>query len=1050
MLVIGLVMLGAGVLIIYYRARSRAAYKDRKFYSAKQCRKLSLRHRGPGPYKIILKSCDITYGSGPIPENPGKRTSKSPFIGNLTAFQRGSQEKPDLLKGSFGGSSGTLRKQSSVTNIKNESGTLTGSTLGDRTARYKGDVVFLKKLPAASPEPFEIRMKAMLVLETLHGLRHENLVAMLGCLAEEAPSLVWEYCSRGSLYDIIKQKDIKLDWAFKLSLLTDLVRGMRYLHSSMIRCHGFLNSHNCVIDSRWVLKITDYGMPALYQTQGLPFPTKSPKELLWTAPELLRDESLRRQGTQPADVYSFAIMMQEVLVRGEPYCMLTLTPEEILEKLKRPPPLIRPSVSKGSAPPEAVNIMRQCWAELPDMRPDFMVIHDLFKTLNHGRKANIVDTMFQMLEKYSNNLEELIRERTEQLDLEKKKTEQLLNRMLPNTVAEKLKLGLPVDPEEFSEVTIYFSDIVGFTTISAYSTPFEVVDLLNDLYTCFDATINDYNVYKVETIGDAYMCVGGAPVWSPDHADQIATMALDLLHQSGKFRIRHLPFTPLRLRIGLHTGSCCAGVVGLTMPRYCLFGDTVNTASRMESTGAPWRIHISAETKSKLDEAGSYITEYRGITEIKGKGPMHTYWLLGKEGFDKEMPTPPGLCENHGLDENSIIYGRTGIMPGSEPTSSPVPLENKISESIQVEATTSIVATANTSSSTKHLAPPKVSSSFGIMSGENMRSLSPAEQVAHQLLNGRPTTKGLRRQLSLDHKVMPVVLRAAHKATVRRAPSLEENLENATCLSIPLVASSRAGSQSSRNGILKHSPSPRVVTFEKSSGSAKDMDGEKDAPTNTGNGDEERKRRSETVVKVETINNNLSSSTSKTTTEPVPSSRKSLVRNETTNAPVTSFDPSEKFHNSITIPHQTMTSATNNSSTSASGTNSNSSSNIQPAGPAAGLPLPTSLQATTSKINSNISISNSPQQISTINVETINTATTAPTASSLLPSTSPVEIISQNNCNTIVTNNIIITSSDPKNRISANRAAKLAKVLSVVEESPKMERKYVISSPNHV
>ncbi|KAG8229168.1 hypothetical protein J437_LFUL009885, partial [Ladona fulva] len=333
--------------------------------------------------------------------------------------------------------------------------------------------------------------------------------------------------------------------------------------------------------------------------------------------------------------------MQEVVVRGEPFCMLSLTPEDIIEKVKRPPPLIRPSVSKGAAPPEAINIMRQCWAEAADMRPDFNAVHDLFKKLNHGRKVNFVDTMFQMLEKYSNNLEELIRERTEQLDIEKKKTEQLLNRMLPSSVAEKLKLGKPVDPEEFQEVTIYFSDIVGFTAISAHSTPFQVVDLLNDLYTCFDATINAFNVYKVETIGDAYMVVGGLPVRIPDHADQIATMALHLLHQSGRFRIQHLPLTPLKLRIGLHTGPCCAGVVGLTMPRYCLFGDTVNTASRMESTGAPWRIHLSEATKLKLDEVGGYRIEYRGETDVKGKGQMPTYWLLGKEGFDKPLPTPP-------------------------------------------------------------------------------------------------------------------------------------------------------------------------------------------------------------------------------------------------------------------------------------------------------------------------------------------------------------------------------------------------------------------------
>jgi guanylate cyclase 2F len=95
-------------------------------------------------------------------------------------------------------------------------------------------------------------------------------------------------------------------------------------------------------------------------------------ELLWTAPEALRNaKHYPKTGTQAADVYSFGIIMQEVVVRGEPYCMLSLSPEEIITKIKKPPPLIRPSVSKGAAPPEAINIMRQCWAENPEMRPDF-------------------------------------------------------------------------------------------------------------------------------------------------------------------------------------------------------------------------------------------------------------------------------------------------------------------------------------------------------------------------------------------------------------------------------------------------------------------------------------------------------------------------------------------------------------------------------------------------------------------------------------------------------------------------------------------------------
>ncbi|KAK0094156.1 hypothetical protein PV326_011713 [Microctonus aethiopoides] len=607
-----------------------------------------------GPYKIILTATDFVFPqvSDSRRVDEGIEAMLCCWLQQFQEFGGPEIEKPDLLQGSVGSLKPHLRASS---------GSLARHTLlKDPRARYNaklilGDLVQLKDLPCQST--FELKSKAMDVLVMIHGLRHENLNPLIGCLTEPTrPCLVYEYCSRGSLEDVLMQDEIKLDWSFRLSLLTDLVRGMKYLHSSPMRVHGYLTSRNCVIDARWVLKVTDYGLPAFYEGQNIVPPTKTARgNLLWTGPELLRHAGLRKRGTQPGDVYSFGIIMQEVVVRGEPFCMLALSPEEIIEKVKKPPPLIRPSVSKGAAPPEAINIMRQCWAEAADMRPDFNDVHDLFKKLNHGRKVNFVDTMFQMLEKYSNNLEELIRERTEQLDMEKKKTEQLLNRMLPSSVAEKLKLGMPVDPEQFDEVTIYFSDIVGFTTISAHSTPFQVVDLLNDLYTCFDDTINAYNVYKVETIGDAYMVVGGCPVRIQDHASQIATMALDLLHQSGKFKVRHLPKTQLRLRIGLHTGPCCAGVVGLTMPRYCLFGDTVNTASRMESTGAPWRIHLSQATRDRLCQVGGYQIEYRGCTEVKGKGIMPTYWLLGKQGFDKQLPTPPPLGDDHGLDENLII-----------------------------------------------------------------------------------------------------------------------------------------------------------------------------------------------------------------------------------------------------------------------------------------------------------------------------------------------------------------------------------------------------------
>ncbi|BFZ05135.1 hypothetical protein BsWGS_08174 [Bradybaena similaris] len=253
----------------------------------------------------------------------------------------------------------------------------------------------------------------------------------------------------------------------------------------------------------------------------------------------------------------------------------------------------------------------------------------------------MIDNMLAMLEKYANHLEELVAERTSELEVEKRKTENLLYRMLPQSVAEDLKLGKPVKAELFDQVTIYFSDIVGFTKICAESTPIEVVNLLNSLYTLFDDIITRYDVYKVETIGDAYMLASGLPKRNGcQHTKEIADAALDILASIRSFTIPHLPEKKLKIRIGIHTGPVVAGVVGLVMPRYCLFGDSVNTASRMESTGLPLRIHLSASAKLCLENFTGYHIEYRGEIEVKGKGQMQTYFLLGKDGFYKVLPNP--------------------------------------------------------------------------------------------------------------------------------------------------------------------------------------------------------------------------------------------------------------------------------------------------------------------------------------------------------------------------------------------------------------------------
>ncbi|XP_038052396.1 soluble guanylate cyclase 88E-like [Patiria miniata] len=230
------------------------------------------------------------------------------------------------------------------------------------------------------------------------------------------------------------------------------------------------------------------------------------------------------------------------------------------------------------------------------------------------------------------------------LDQEMKRTDSLLYQMIPKAVADKLRRGEPATStcEVFKDVTILFSDVVGFTHICSRIEPMQVVAMLNAMYTKFDQLSEAHEVYKVETIGDAYMIVAGAPLATKFHAVRVAEMALAMKRDIGSLQD---PSTgqSLQIRIGIHSGMVVAGVVGLKMPRYCLFGDTVNTASRMESTGEAMRIHLSESTRDYLEQWPFYILLERPMqTEVKGKGHMKTYYLMGKEAVD-DSDLPAGF-----------------------------------------------------------------------------------------------------------------------------------------------------------------------------------------------------------------------------------------------------------------------------------------------------------------------------------------------------------------------------------------------------------------------
>ncbi|CAH1788809.1 unnamed protein product [Owenia fusiformis] len=497
---------------------------------------------------------------------------------------------------------------------------------------YKGATVAIKRLLS---ENVILNEKYMSEMKQIYDLSHNNIAKIIGvCVDGKDKCILTEYCAKGSLQDVLWNEDLKLDSTFKFSLMLDVIEGLRYLQNSFRKCHGNLKSSNCLVDTRFVVKLSDFGLVDWRKKQEV-----KNEDILYKSPEELFEERPAFINKKASDVYSFGILAQEIVNRrGTWYLKTEIDVEEILKLLKNPMTChkIRPDFDEDVCSESLQDIIRRCWSHTIEKRPTVDELSvDIKNTAYKGKKGlNIMDNLLNRMEQYANNLESLIEERTGQYLDEKKRVEDLLHRLLPRSVAKQLQTKGFVEPESYDCVSIYFSDIVGFTSISASSTPFEIVNFLNDLYTAFDAIIDGFDVYKVETIGDAYMVVSGLPNRISNHAQEICHMAIALLNIAKTFEIKHKADERLKLRIGIHTGSVVVGVVGLKMPRYCLFGDTVNTASRMESNGEAMKIHISSDTQKQCNTDSMFIITLRGELMIKGKGMMTTYWLQQSDSYN--------------------------------------------------------------------------------------------------------------------------------------------------------------------------------------------------------------------------------------------------------------------------------------------------------------------------------------------------------------------------------------------------------------------------------
>ncbi len=242
-----------------------------------------------------------------------------------------------------------------------------------------------------------------------------------------------------------------------------------------------------------------------------------------------------------------------------------------------------------------------------------------------ARIRNLLETRLLHLQLEDRNRR--LAQAMQDLDAKRELSERLLLNVLPRPIADRLKReedGIIAD--SFPEATVLFADIVDFTSIAAGLAPEAVVIWLNDVFSFLDRLAERHGLEKIKTIGDCYMAVSGLPTPRSDHAEAAAELALALCNEMAGRAAPH--GGPLRMRIGIHSGPVVAGVIGARKFVYDLWGDTVNIASRMESHGVNGAIQVTEATYQRL--RNHYRFEQRGPVEIKGKGPMQTYFLTGK------------------------------------------------------------------------------------------------------------------------------------------------------------------------------------------------------------------------------------------------------------------------------------------------------------------------------------------------------------------------------------------------------------------------------------
>lgn len=358
--------------------------------------------------------------------------------------------------------------------------------------------------------------------------------------------------------------------------------------------------------SKFRAKVADFGLSAKKSMGacGTPY---------FIAPEIIRAEISANNAA--SDVYALGIMLWEMYSRKDPYDEFT-DPIKVLLEISDPNINRRPPIPRD-CPPEIASLMKDCWNADPEKRPDMQEVDQRVRRLDmESAEPGNLHSSHQLKK-----------------NVTAARNEELLFKVFPKHIAEALRDGRKVEPEHHDCVTICRVDIVSFATLSSRLSPAKMSDVLDRLYERFDALSSKHGIFKVETIGDAFLCVSNlATKQEDDHAKRIAEFSIEAIQAANETLID--PSNPamghVEIRVGFHSGSATASVVGSRLPKFGIFGETISTASKMESNSKPGQIQCSRRSADLLKQQCradiTWLTP-RGKIEIKGKGMMETFFV---------------------------------------------------------------------------------------------------------------------------------------------------------------------------------------------------------------------------------------------------------------------------------------------------------------------------------------------------------------------------------------------------------------------------------------